>query len=156
MEKMKFLVLIIVGLVAYYFVVQAIVEPSFEKIDREEFDIPNYRYDDPSQKGITEAYQNSGIDFREIYPTDNRFLVKYYDDDYWSFWTGVVNLDDGLKFIYTPTYSRLIVIDRDTNEIVSNKLFLREVTNAKIIDGYVYFVYASFAKYKIGRYKLNE
>ncbi|MTI88901.1 MAG: hypothetical protein FH748_13150 [Balneolaceae bacterium] len=156
MEKLKLVALVVVGLVVVYFLARTIIEPSFEKLDRNAVDIPDYVYSDPSQKGISEAYQNSGIDFREIYPTDNRFLLYYYDDNYWIFWTGVVDLDDGLKFIYTPKYSRLIVTDRNTNEIISSKLFLRDVTNAKIIDGYVYFVYASFANYKLGRYKLNE
>lgn len=156
MEKIKLIGMIVAGLVVVYFIARVVIEPSFEKLDRDAVDIPNYRYDDPTQKGISDAYQNSGLDFREIYTTDNRFLVTYYDDHYWVFWTGVVDLDDGLKFIYTPKYSRLIVVDRETNEIISSKLFLRDVTNAKIIDGYIYFVYASFASYKLGRYYLKD
>jgi len=154
MEKVKLIGLIIAGLVGVYFVAKAIVESPFEKLERNAIDIPDNWYDDPSQKGASEAYQNSDINFRELYPTENNFMVEYYDEEYWVFWTGVQTFEDGFKVFIIPNYSRLIVVDRNTNEILSNKLFFKETTNVKVIDGYVYFVYQSFLKTKLGRYKL--
>lgn len=156
MDKIKLIVIIIAGLVAAYFIIRMIIEPSYEILERSSISLPDYNYEDPSQKGISEEYQKSDFNFKEVYPTDNRFLLYHYDKDYWIIWTGVVDLDDGLKFIYTPRHSRLVVIDRKTNEVVSDKLFLRRVTNAKIVDGYIYFVYASLTGYKLGRYNLTD
>lgn len=154
MEKFKLILISIIVLIAMYLIVRSIIETPFEKLPRDYFTITDYRYDDPSQVGISEAYQESGIDFREIYDTENRFLLHFYDSDSWIFWTGVQDLDDGLKFLYTPHYSRLVTVDRNTKQIISNSLFLRNVTNSKIHDGYVYFVYSSWTGYKLGRYKL--
>ena len=156
MEKIKLIALLIAGLMAVYFVAKAIIESPFEKLDRNAIDITNYEFEDPTQDGVSEEYLLSGIKFREIYPTENNFIIKYYDEEYWVFWTGVQRFEDGLKVFVIPNYSRLIVVDRNTNQILSNKLFFKDATNAKVIDGYVYFVYQSFLKTKLGRYKLND
>lgn len=155
MDKTKWILLIIGSLIASYFIIRVIIEPSFEKLERDSISLPDYNYEDPSQKDISEEYQKSDFKFKDVYPTDNRFLLRYYDDDYWIIWTGVIDLlDDGLKFIYTR-HSRLVIIDRETKEIVSNTLFLRRVTNAKIVNGYVYFVYAGWTGYKLGRFEFS-
>lgn len=153
MDKLKLILIIITSLIIAYFIIRMIIEPSFEVLERNSIDLPDYNYEDPSQKGISEEYQKSDFNFKEVYPTDNRFLLYHYDKDYWVIWTGVVDFDDGLKFIYTPRYSKLVIIDRKTKEVVSDKLFLRRVTNAKIVDDYVYFVYASWTGYKVGKFK---
>ena len=156
MNIVKLIAIFISSLIMIYFIVKAIIEPPFEKLNREYINLIDYAIDEAEDLERRDYYRDGDFRIESVFPTKNRRSVYSLDEKYWVFWTGVVSLDSGAKYFYTPTYSRLIVVNRDTNEILSNKIFFRDVTNAKIIDGYIYFVYSSFANYKLGRYKLND
>ena len=138
--------------------VKNLFESGFERLDRDYIDLPDYPalHRDPHLKEMYPEIQKDGIDFTEVYTSlSNRYLARYYNSTFWVVSTGVATIDDGTRFFYLPTYSRLLVIDRDSREVVVNKFFFRYVTNATIKDGYIYFVYSFFHTYKLGRFKFE-
>jgi len=58
MDKIKMIVIIIAGLVAAYFIIRMIIEPSYEVLERSSISLPDYNYEDPSQKGISEEWSS--------------------------------------------------------------------------------------------------
>ena len=135
---------IFAGAILFWGILKVFVEDDFEKLDQEYLDIPNLAdYDnDPHLINMFDEIQEDGIKFKDVYSSlSNRFIPTYYNDKYWVVKTGVTTIDDGIKVFFLPTYTRIIVIERQTKEIVINKLFFKQITNAVLKDGYIYFRY---------------
>ena len=138
--------------------VKNLFESGFERLDSDYIDLLDYptSYKVPHLKEMHPDIRKDGIDFTEVYTSwSNRFIPKYYNDKFWVVTTGVAAIDDGVQFFYLPTYSRILVIDRDSREVVVNKFFFRYVSNVTIKDGYIYFRYRFFHTYKLGRFKFD-
>lgn len=156
MHKLRLVLIIIIASIVAYFLIRIIIEPSFKVVNSDSLEMETYAIDELEDRERVKSYRNGRFRIESIYPTKNRRTLYFQNNEYWVFWTGVVSLDAGVKFFYTPRYSRILIVDRETKEMVSNKLFLRRITNASIQDGYVYFVYAGWTGYNLGRFKLNE
>jgi hypothetical protein len=133
----------IVGLILIIWIVTLVAEDDFEKLDRDYINIskfPDFDHD-PHLSTIYDTLQKDGINFEEIYTSlSNRFIATYYNSKYWVVRTGVTTIDDGLIFFFVPTYSRILVIDRETKKIVVNKLFFKKITNTVIKEKMTTFI----------------
>ena len=120
------------------------MESDFEKIDKEAIELSKWSYQNPDRKALTETVRSSGIANRmkDIYPSlSERYRYPSFNEKYFVVLTGYNTLDDGIWFFATPTYTRVLVVDRNTEEVVENKIFFKYLTNAKISGDELYFRY---------------
>ena len=137
------------------------MESDFEKIDKEAIELSKWSYQNSDRDELSEAIQSSGIANRikDIYPSlSERYRYPSFNEKYFIVLTGYNTLDDGLWFFATPTYTRVLIVDRNTEEVVENKLFFKDLTNAKLIDNELYFRYDGPIIWELATnfYKLEE
>jgi len=120
------------------------MESDFEKIDKEAIELSKWSYQNPDRKALTETVRSSGIANRmkDIYPSlSERYRYPSFNEKYFVVLTGYNTLDDGIWFFATPTYTRVLIVDRNSEEVVENKIFFKDLTNAKISGDELYFRY---------------
>ena len=148
----------ILSAIILFSVIRITIEADYEKLKSDKINIPAFEQYDFRKKLHQEIEQDS-IDFTEIYSSlSNRFIPTDFTENYWIVTTGVTAIDDGPVLYFTiPTYTRILVIKRGTEEIVVNKFFNFHVTNAKLKGSYVYFIYNSkwSEEYQQGRFKFT-
>ncbi len=140
--KIIFTVLVLLGV--GYLGLKLFWESDFEKLNTKSIDLPEWSYQNSDQDELSEAIQSSGIasKMKSIYSSlSENYYYPSFTDKYWVVLTRYNTLDDGLWFFATPTYTRVLIIDRSTEEIVSKKLVFKNITNAKIVGGDLYFRY---------------
>ncbi|RNC83169.1 MAG: hypothetical protein ED557_10685 [Balneola sp.] len=127
-----------------YLVLKLVLESGFEKLDKDAITLSEWSYQNPDQDDLSEAIQSTGIAKRmkDIYPSlSERYQYTSFNEKYFVVLTGYNTLDDGIWFFATPTYTRVLIVDRNTEKVVLRKLFFKDLTNAKLIDDELYFRY---------------
>lgn len=122
--KIIFAVLVLLGVC--FLGLKLFWESDFEKLDNNSIALPEWSYQNPDRDELSEAIQSSGIasKMNSIYSSlSENYYYPSFTDKYWVVLTGYNTLDDGLWFFLTPTYTRVLVVDRNTQEIVANKPF---------------------------------
>ena len=140
--KIIFAVLVLIGV--GFLALKLLLESDFKKIDKEAIELPKWSYQNSDRNDLSEAIQSSGIANRmkDIYPSlSENYYYPSFNKKYCVVLTRYNTLDDGLWFFATPTYTRVLIIGRNTEEVVENKLFFKNLTNAKLIGNDLYFRY---------------
>lgn len=138
----KSIIFLIGSLIVGYIGMKFFIESDFDKLDKNETDLPKWSNDNVDKDSFREALKISNISIQEIYSSlSERFSFYSHNEEYFVVGTSYNTLDDGLWFFATPTYTRLLVINRETHKIYRKKLFFKNVTNARIKGDEIYFRY---------------
>jgi hypothetical protein len=133
---------LLVTLIAGYFGTKFFLESDFEKLDKTELDLPKWSNDNSGNDSLYKAIQEEEVSIKDIYSSlSERYIFYSHTDDYFIVGTGYNTLDDGLWFFATPTYTRLLVIEKETHKVYKKILLFKNITNAKLIEGEIYFRY---------------
>lgn len=152
---------VLVSIVVVFLAIKLFWESDFEKLHNDSIDLPKWSYQNSDRDDLSEAIQSSGIASRmkDIYQSlSERYRYPSFNEKYFVVLTGYNTLDDGLWFFATPTYTRVLIIDRSTEEVIVNKLFFKDLTNAKLIGNELYFRYDGSILWDLATnfYRLDE
>jgi len=156
-NKVILAVLVFIGV--GYLSLKLFWESDFKKIDKNTIDLPKWSNDNSDTDEMYDALSVSKIPITEIYSSlSGRFIFYSFTKDYWIVGTSYNTLDDGIWFFATPTYTRVLIIDRNTEEVIESKLFFKNLTNAKLIGNELYFRYDGPILWELATnfYRLDE
>ncbi|MEQ8578945.1 MAG: hypothetical protein RIC57_14915 [Balneola sp.] len=146
---------------------------DFEKTPplEEEFDFTTYWQDEARDSltvsGIEVEQGLNKPNYYEIRDAETQkritypylFLITDITDSTFITISGNVTFESGLKYLLLPNYSRLMLIEKETLEILLDLKIDEHISNAKVIDDHIYFWYRTDQGYKVayslGRVKIN-
>ncbi|MEO9886912.1 MAG: hypothetical protein ABJR05_09710 [Balneola sp.] len=87
------------------------------------------------------------------------FVITDISDSTFITISGNVTFESGLRYLLLPNYSRLMLIEKETLEILLDLKIDEHISNATLIDGYIYFWYRTDkdnrVSYSLGRVKIK-
>lgn len=115
---------------------------------REEGYIIEYKYGE-----IIEVKKND-----IVFQFSTKLKSTHLSDKYVIFTDGNTGIEDGfIRYLFRPKYSRLNTFNRETFELIDQRVVLGVLRNVIIIDEYVYFHVANYRDEGFyGRFKLSN
>jgi len=104
-------------------------------------------------------YELRSIEHEKRIAYSHLFIVTDITDSTFITLSGNVTFESGLRYLLLPNYSRLMLIEKETLEILLDLKIDEHISNATLIDGYIYFWYRTDkdnrVSYSLGRVKIK-
>lgn len=82
-------------------------------------------------------------------------LICFVDEEYIGIVSGLRTFDAGWQYLVRPTFSDLIVLNKQDLSIVFKRRIYNRVSDMKIIENRLYFKYGKYPNFKYGFYTFN-
>lgn len=137
---------------------------QFEEVSRESIDSTTFAKSNTAISAFRESgyeLEETGNKIRLSYQNHeqtfpNVVFIKYFDENYIGLITGLPTFDAGWRYLIFPTYSDLVILNRNNLEILFRKRVNEAVSDLNLQNGYVYFEYGEYPDLKYGRFSFSE
>ena len=110
-------------------------------------------FDPPNIYELRDRVTNKRIEYK------HPFLITDITDSTFISISGNATFESGMRYLLSPNYSRLMLINQGNLEILLDIKVDEHISNAKEINGYVYFWYRTDQEnrisYSLGRVKIE-
>jgi hypothetical protein len=137
---------------------------QFEKVPREGIDSTTFAKSNTAISAFSEdgyKIEKNGNEIQLSYKGHkqsfpNIVFIKYFGENYIGLITGLPTFDAGWKYLIFPTYSDLVILNRDNLEVLFRKRVYESVSDLNLKNGYVYFEYGEYPDLQYGRFPFSE
>ncbi len=140
-------------------------EDRFEKISSEKGNEIEFKYyGEAFEKAEKEGFliKKNSDDYQlfrnnsKSRPFNYPIFIMDLTENYMAIRTGISTIDAGWKYYFVPTYSKIIILDKEDLDVIFNKTVSDRVDMISIQNDYIYFSYGTHPNLDYARFPFSE